>query len=124
MLRQLFMMVLLIGMPCRLAATEFDIEAIRFGPNPLLAGRDALIINYTASKPHVSHYYIYSVGGELLNKQSFAKNIPYVTHSGECKFELIDAATMATFKKQLIVVFAIFESENVQIKKKKYVIVK
>jgi hypothetical protein len=115
---------IVVSLPFLGHATAFDIEAMRIGPNPLVVGKDALIINYTATKAHTSRYYVYSIGGQLLASKQFKSDIPYTTHSGECKFELLNTSTMARFKKQLIVVFAVFESESHQIKKKKYVIVK
>ena len=51
--------------------TEFVIESIRVGPNPLLRNSGSLIVNYVASTSHSANYYLYSVTGELIFQKSY-----------------------------------------------------
>lgn len=105
-------------------ATFFEIENLRIGPNPLVQGKDPLMINYVASIPHSAEYLVYTITGELLLKINFDNNIPGITHAGECQFTLINSLTMNRLPKQLYVVIASYNSGSKKIKKKKYVIVK
>ena len=104
--------------------TFFDIENLRIGPNPLVQGKDPIIINYVASLPHTAEYFVYTVTGELILTQKFDHNIPSVTHAGECQFILLDSLAMGRVPKQLYVVIIVFDSGTEKIKKKQYVIVK
>ena len=104
--------------------TFFDIENLRIGPNPLVQGKDPIIINYVATLPHTAEYYVYTVTGELILNKKFPNNIPGVTHAGECQFILLNSLAMGRVPKQLYVVIIVFENGNEKIKKKKYVIVK
>ena len=51
--------------------TFFDIENLRIGPNPLVQGKDPIIINYVATLPHTAEYYVYTVTGELILNKNF-----------------------------------------------------
>jgi hypothetical protein len=104
--------------------TIFDIENVRIGPNPLVQGKDHLIINYVASRPHRAEYFVYSVTGELILTKKFDHNIPSITHAGECQLILLDKLAMSQVPKQLYVVIIVFDSGTEKIKKKTYVIVK
>ena len=70
--------------------TFFDIENLRIGPNPLVQGKDPIIINYVASLPHSAEYFVYSVTGELILTKKFDHNISNVTQAGECQLILLD----------------------------------
>ena len=117
-------LLILIGMHQVCYATFFDIQSLRIGPNPLVQGKDPIIINYVASLPHTAEYFVYTITGELVFNHKFPYNYPNVTHAGECQFVLLDSLSIGKYPKQLYVVIVVFDSGNKKIKKKKYVIVK
>jgi len=118
-------LLLLIVTSYLLYGTAFDIEVFKAGPNPLVQQKDGLIINYTASIPHQSDYYIYNVTGQRLKRISFENSSHCnTTNAGECNFELLSTIEMQQLHKQLIVIIAVFKANNQTIKKKRYVIIK
>ena len=104
--------------------TEFVIESIRIGPNPLLRNSGSLIINYVASTTHSANYYLYTVTGELIFQKSYDSNIPDITNAGECQFELINNSLIQTFQKQLYVLYIELDNGTSSEQIKKYVIIK
>ena len=114
---------------------NFDIQAMKIGPNPLIQGTSELIVNYTATTYHTAEYYFYSVTGELIFYKKIEPSISEnacsntFTTSGTCKFSLASTSTMASIPKQVYVLAALFTSTygnsiGDQISKKKYVVVK
>ena len=103
---------------------NFVIQTIRVGPNPLVRAKDALIVNYVATKPHTADYYLYSITGELIIQKSFQENISGVTNAGECQFELVDIGTLSSLPKQLYIVVMEFDDGESKIQGRKYVIIK
>ncbi|MEK9727217.1 MAG: hypothetical protein VW397_03805, partial [Candidatus Margulisiibacteriota bacterium] len=74
--------------------------------------------------PHSANYYLYTTTGELIYKQTYATNTASITSAGECQFELINTATMASYPPQLYIVIMEFITEQETIRKKNYVILK
>ncbi|RAP24724.1 hypothetical protein DID73_01195 [Candidatus Marinamargulisbacteria bacterium SCGC AG-343-K17] len=123
-LQRLIVLIAILSINQACYATFFNIEKLRIGPNPLVQGKDPIIINYVATLAHSAEYYVYTVTGELILKKKFEYNIPNITHAGECQFVLLNSLAMGRVPKQLYVVIIVFKQENNTVKKKKYVIVK
>jgi hypothetical protein len=104
--------------------TDFVIESIRVGPNPLLKSSGSLIINYVASTSHSANYYLYTVTGELIFQESYDSNLPGITNAGECQFELINNSLIQSFQKQLYVLYIELDNGTSSEQIKKYVIIK
>ena len=104
--------------------TNFVIESIRVGPNPLLRDSGSLIINYVASTSHSANYYLFTVTGEIIFQQSYNSDIPGITNAGECQFELINNNLIQSFPKQLYVLYMELDNGISSKQLKKYVIIK
>ena len=104
--------------------TDFVIESIRIGPNPLLRNSGNLIINYVASTSHSANYYLFTVTGELIYQQSYNSDTPGITNAGECQFELINNSIIQSFPKQLYVLYMELNNGVKSEQIKKYVIIK
>ena len=104
--------------------TNFVIESIRVGPNPLLRDSGSLIVNYVASTSHSANYYLFTVTGEIIFQQSYNSDIPGITNAGECQFELINNNLIQSFPKQLYVLYMELDNGISSKQLKKYVIIK
>ncbi|MGA0242205.1 MAG: hypothetical protein ACO3K7_04335 [Candidatus Marinamargulisbacteria bacterium] len=122
-IRVLFFIIVLGGIT-PILATEFKVSGLTAGPNPIVRGKDPLIINYTATTFHESAYAIYTITGELMSKKSYASNTPQITHAGECFFQLFDTGQIATLPPQLYIIIMQFKHGTKVINKKQYVVIK
>ena len=104
--------------------TFFDIESVRIGPNPMVKGKDPLIINYVASLAHSSIYYLYTPTGQLLFQKSYTYNTANITHAGECQFNLLELSDVNQLEKQVYILIMVLNSGTDIIKKREYVILK
>lgn len=77
MVKQLiFTVIFSFSLNTLLFGTNFAIESIRVGPNPLLRNSGSLIVNYVASTSHSANYYLFTITGELLFQQSYNSDTP------------------------------------------------
>jgi hypothetical protein len=114
----------IIGLSTCLYGINFDIQAIRVGPNPLIQSRDGLAINYVATMPHQSHYYLISPTGAIVWQHQYEANTPRVSAAGECQFNLIPNHVLQELPPQLYILMSQFITESKTIRHKQYVILK
>lgn len=115
---KIFIISIILLFSTQLNATTLDIEVFKVGPNPLIIGRDHLIVNFTSSVITEGSFYVYSATGELV----FSSNS--IINAGDNKFILASSGELSSIKPQLYVLYALFTDEINTITKKAYFIAK
>lgn len=129
----ILILILIINKFCY--SVNFNIKALKIGPNPLVQGTNDLVVNYTSTTYHRAEYYLYSITGELIFYKKIEPSVSEnscsttFTSSGTCHFVLAESSSLTSIPKQLYVLAMLFTSTygnsiGDQINKKKYVIIK